>query len=68
MAWGEVMRSLVLDGPPPPGFERYTASNVTRMAIDREKRPFAYTMRWSLMTLAAIALLVVLAWTVVVVV
>jgi hypothetical protein len=36
------------------------------MAIDREKRPFAYTLRWSLMALPAIALVVVLAWTVVV--
>jgi hypothetical protein len=36
------------------------------MAIVREKRPFAYTMRWKPMALAAIALVVVLAWTVVV--
>ncbi len=29
------------------------------MAIDPNKRPFAFTMRWGLMALAAIALIIV---------
>ncbi len=36
------------------------------MTIEPRKRPFPSAMRWSLMALAAIALVVVLAWTVVV--
>jgi hypothetical protein len=34
------------------------------MAIDRHKRPFAFTMRWGLMAFAAIVLVIALGWAV----
>ena len=46
------------------GFGRHTASKETTMAIDRHKRPFAFTMRWGLMAFAAIVLVIALGWAV----